>query len=174
MPTPKSRVQVLVDKFTSSLGLPFQQLLPESFLADAIESEKIKYRQRTDISRWRIRFATRVLIFSPIVTIWAFLSQVLAPDKTCHNAVSRIIAWLAGEGLEIPSEDNSAYCQARKRLPEQLLQKLLINVGHELESQTSPEHTWCGRHVTTSAFPCAFRRRGVARQSFGWFNSIYA
>ncbi len=132
MPTPKSRVQVLVDKFTSSLGLPFQQLLPESFLADAIESEKIKYRQR---------------IFSPIVTIWAFLSQVLDPDKTCHNAVSRIIAWLAGEGLEIPSEDNSAYCQARKRLPEQLLQKLFINVGNELESQTSPEHTWCGRHV---------------------------
>ncbi len=132
MPTPKSRVQVLVDKFTSSLGLPFQQLLPESFLADAIESEKIKYRQR---------------IFSPIVTIWAFLSQVLDTDKTCHNAVSRIIAWLAGAGTEIPSEDNSAYCQARKRLPETLLQKLFINVGNELESKTSPKHTWCGRHV---------------------------
>ena len=132
MPKTKSRVQVLVDKFSSSLGLPFQQLLPESFIADAIDEEKIKYRQR---------------IFSPIVTIWAFLSQVLDTDKTCHNAVSRIIAWLAGEGLEIPSEDNSAYCQARKRLPETLLQKLFINVGNELESKTSPEHTWCGRHV---------------------------
>ena len=132
MPTPKSRVQVLVEKYSSSIGLPFQQLLPESFITDAIDEEKIKYRQR---------------IFSPIVTIWAFLSQVLDPDKTCHNAVSRIIAWLAREGLEIPSEDNSAYCQARKRLPEQILQKLFINVGNELESQTTPEDSWCGRHV---------------------------
>ena len=132
MPTPKSRVQVLVDKFTSSLGLPFQELLPESFLADAIDEEKIKYRHR---------------IFSPMVTIWAFLSQVLDTDKTCHNAVSRIIAWLAGEGLEIPSEDNSAYCQARKRLPEKLLQKLFIEVGNKLESKTTPQQNWCGRHV---------------------------
>ncbi|MDJ0691620.1 MAG: hypothetical protein QNJ41_24340 [Xenococcaceae cyanobacterium MO_188.B32] len=55
--------------------------------------------------------------------------------------------------------------QARKRLPEKSLQKLFINVGNELESKTTPEDSWCGRHVTTSAFPCAFRRRGVARQS---------
>ncbi len=143
MPTPKSRVQVLVDKYSSSMGLPFQKLLPESFIADAVEEEKIKYRHR---------------IFSPIVTIWAFLSQVLDPDKTCHNAVSRIISWLAREGLEIPSEDNSAYCQARKRLPETLLQKLFIDVGNELESKTSPEHTWCGRHVKV----------------IGWFNSFDA
>ncbi len=54
-------------------------------------------------------------------------------DKTCHNAVSRIIAWLAGEGLEIPSEDNSGYCQARKRLSEKILQKLFIKVGNKLE-----------------------------------------
>ncbi|MDJ0691621.1 MAG: hypothetical protein QNJ41_24345 [Xenococcaceae cyanobacterium MO_188.B32] len=48
-----SRVQVLVDKYSSSLGLPFQQLLPESFIADVLDEEKIKYRHR---------------IFSPIVT----------------------------------------------------------------------------------------------------------
>ncbi len=83
MLTTRSRVQVLVDKYTSSIGLPFQKLLPESFIAEALDEEKIKYRHR---------------IFSPIVTIWAFLSQILAPDKSCHNAVSRIIAWLAGEG----------------------------------------------------------------------------
>ena len=77
MPTTRSRVQVLVDKYSSSIGLPFQKLLPESFIADALDEEKIKYRHR---------------IFSPIVTIWAFLSQVLDSDKTCHNAVSRISA----------------------------------------------------------------------------------
>ncbi len=132
MPTRLSRVQILVDKYSSSMGLPFQKLLPESFLADALDEEKIKYRQR---------------IFSPIVTIWAFLSQVLDTDKSCHNAVSRIISWLAGAGAEIPSEDNSAYCQARKRLPEKLIEKLFIEVGNKLESNTTPEQIWCGRHV---------------------------
>ena len=53
MGTTKSRVQILVEKYSSSLGLPFQQLDPETFLADALDEEKIKYRHR---------------IFSPIVT----------------------------------------------------------------------------------------------------------
>ncbi len=77
----KSRVQILSDQFNSSLGLPFQKLLPASTIEQALKEENIKYRQR---------------LFSPIVTLWAFLSQVIDSDKTCHNAVSRVIAWLAG------------------------------------------------------------------------------
>jgi hypothetical protein len=38
--------------------------------------------------------------------------------------VSKVIAYLAGLEVEIPSSDTSAYCQARSRLPETLLQKL--------------------------------------------------
>jgi hypothetical protein len=56
----------------------------------------------------------------------AFLSQVLDSDKTCHHAVSRVIAWLAAEDAEIPSEDSSAYCQARKRLPENCYNDYLV------------------------------------------------
>ncbi len=80
MQTKKSRVQILVAKFTNSIGLPFQKLLPESLIEDILVKEKVKYRNR---------------LFSPIVTLWAFLSQVQYTDKSCHNAVSRIIAWLA-------------------------------------------------------------------------------
>ncbi len=71
----------------------------------------------------------------------------LDTDKTCHNAVSRIIAWLAVDVLEFPSEDNSGYFQARKSNPSKILQKLFINVGNELESKTTPQENWCGRHV---------------------------
>lgn len=94
-----NRVQILKQKFTQSLGLPFQDLLPESVITEAMEADNIKYRRR---------------LFDPFVTIWAFLSQVLDADKTCHKAVSRVIAWLAGVDAEIPSEDTSAYCQARQ------------------------------------------------------------
>ncbi|BAY29041.1 hypothetical protein NIES2107_08820 [Nostoc carneum NIES-2107] len=112
------RVQILKDKFNQSLGLPFQELLPYSAIEKALWELKIKYKKR---------------LFDPIVTLWAFLSQVLDTDKSCHNAVSKIIAYLTGEGVEIPSlrdaprtTDTSAYCQARSRLPEKLLKNLLM------------------------------------------------
>jgi hypothetical protein len=103
------RVQILKDKFNQSLGLPFKELLPTSVIEQAMKELNIRYYQR---------------LFDPVVTLWAFLSQILDSDKSCHNTVSKIIAYLAGLGVEIPSTDTSAYCQARSRLPETLLQKL--------------------------------------------------
>ncbi len=81
------------------------------------------------------------------MTLWAFLSQVIDAEPTCHNAVSRVIAWLAGLGEEIPSEDTSAYCQARIRLPENFVNKLFSKSGQNLEKEVQSEQLWCGRHV---------------------------
>jgi len=126
------RVQILKDKFNQSLGLPFKELLPEATIVQALGQLKIQYKQR---------------LFDPIVMLWAFLSQVLDTDKTCHNAVSKIIAYLAGEGVEIPSPDPSAYCQARARLPEKLLEQLFGQSAQNLAEKVTAEHLWCGRHV---------------------------
>ncbi len=126
------RVQILKDKFNQSLGLPFKELLPSEVIEQALCELKIKYKQR---------------LFDPVVTLWAFLSQVLDTDKTCHHAVSKIIAYLAGAGVEIPSSDTSAYCQARLRLPEKLLEKLFKHAAQNLEQKVTIEHLWCGRNV---------------------------
>jgi hypothetical protein len=80
--TVTNRVKILKEKFRQSLGLPFEELLPESAIEQVINELKIKYRRR---------------LFDPIVTLWAFLSQVLDVDKSCHNAVSRVIAYLVDE-----------------------------------------------------------------------------
>lgn len=40
------RVQVLRQKFTHSLGLLFQELLPKSIIQEALNAEKIDYRKR--------------------------------------------------------------------------------------------------------------------------------
>lgn len=40
------RVQILRQKFNNSLGLPFQELLPESIIQEALKAEKITYRKR--------------------------------------------------------------------------------------------------------------------------------
>lgn len=127
-----NRAQILKQKFSQSMGLPFQELLPASKIEQAVKELSIKYKNR---------------LFSPVVTLWAFLSQVLDADKSCHNAVSRVISWLSSLELEIPSTDTSAYCQARKRLPEKLLEKLFLDSGESLERKVAEEHLWCGRHV---------------------------
>ena len=93
--TVSNRVKILKEKLVQSLELPFQELLPESAIQQVINELKIKYRCR---------------LFDPFVTLWAFLSQVLEADKSCHNAVSRVISYLVGESQEIPSTDTSAYC----------------------------------------------------------------
>ena len=126
------RVEILKQKFSQSLGLPFKELLPESVIKQALTELKIRYHQR---------------LFDPIVTLWAFLSQVLDADKSCHNAVSKVIAYLAGQRVEIPSTDTSAYCQARSRLAEKLLEKLFSQSGQSLEEKVRTEDLWCGRNV---------------------------
>jgi hypothetical protein len=134
MTTPNipNRVQILKEKFTTSVGLPFRDLLPEATIQEALNALEIKYRRR---------------LFDPFVTLWAFLSQVLDADKSCHNAVSRVIAWLSGEKVELPSQDTGAYCQARQRLPEKLLQQLFSKVAKDLQDKVTREQLWCGRHV---------------------------
>ena len=126
------RVKILKDKFNECLGLPFKELLPSRVIEETIEELEIKYKKR---------------LFDPFVTLWAFLSQVLDADKSCHNIVSKIIAYLTGQGVEIPSTDTSAYCQARSRLPEKLLSKLFTQAGQSLEEKVKTQHLWCGRNV---------------------------
>ncbi|WP_226889760.1 hypothetical protein [Nostoc sp. MG11] len=119
------RVQILKDKFNKSLGLPFRELSPESVIVQALFELKIKSYKR---------------LFDLVVTLRTFLSQVLDTDKTCHNAESRVIAYLANESVEVPSTDTSAYCQARTRLPEKLLEKLFGEVVQNLEEKVIAEY----------------------------------
>lgn len=44
--TVPNRVKILKDKFTNSIGLPFQELLSESIIVGAIKELKIKYHRR--------------------------------------------------------------------------------------------------------------------------------
>jgi len=49
--------------------------------------------------------------------------------------------------VEVPSQDTSAYCQARQRLSEKLLQQLFGKVAQGLQAQVTTQNLWCGRHV---------------------------
>ena len=127
-----NRVAILREKFAQSIGLPFASILCESEIEQALEDEGITYRKR---------------LFCPIVTLWAWTSQVLDKDKSCKNALSRVISYLVAEGQTPPSTDTSGYCKARKRIKEGFLLFLMRLTGKHLHEQPEPELLWCGRRV---------------------------
>lgn len=81
------------------------------------------------------------------MTLWAFLSQVLDSDKSCRNAVSRVISWLASAGASVPSSNTGGYTKAKQRLQEGVFKRLFHHTGAQMEEQAPPEALWCGRHV---------------------------
>ena len=117
-------------QFIKDQGLPFMKALPEEETRELIEQQKINYRERT---------------LTPIITLWAFLSQVLA-KSSCRKATENIIAFFASIG-EYVSLSDSAYCQARARLSEKLLIKLRRKVAYELQSDLKQQHLWKNREV---------------------------
>jgi hypothetical protein len=115
----------------SSKRLPFRDLLTEQKIAAALQDAGLKFRDR---------------IFTPMVTLWAFLSQSIA-DSSCKDAVSRVNADRVAQGKRGCSPDDSSYCQARGRLPEQVIRRLTLETGQELHKQAKPEWLWMNRSV---------------------------
>ncbi len=127
-----NRVAILREKFAQSIGLPFAEILTESEIEQALEDEGVTYRKR---------------LFCPIVTLWAWLSQVLDKDKSCKNALSRVISYLVAEGQAPPSTDNSGYCKARQRIKEAFLLYFMRLTGKHSHEHPEDEFLWCGRRV---------------------------
>ena len=126
-------VAILRDKLSQSVGLPFADVLCEADIESALEDEGITYRKR---------------LFCPIVTLWAWLSQVLDKDKSCKKALSRVTSYIVASGQPVSSTDTSGYCKARKRLPERLLLRFVRKAGKHLDESPKLQWLWHGRRVT--------------------------
>jgi len=127
-----NRAEILKQNYQNSVALPFEQVLPETVIQSVFEAQGMSYRQT---------------LYTPMVVIWAWISQVLDVDKSLSNAVKRVIAWLATAGEEVPSADTGGYSKARKRLSLGVLKPLLQQTAAALETQVNPEQRWCGRQV---------------------------
>jgi hypothetical protein len=91
--------------------------------------------------------ASRQRLFSPLMTFWAFLSQVLSPNSACRDAVRKAQAWWSlRHKIEI-SPDTSAYCQARARLPDIFLERIHRHVCDRMEANVPNASLWRGRPV---------------------------
>ena len=56
-------------RFARNEGLPFADILTEASIRDVLNKHGVKYRDR---------------VYSPVTTIWGFLSQVLSEDHSCR------------------------------------------------------------------------------------------
>jgi len=117
-------------------GLPFATVLPAAVVEQVFADEHVTFGQ------------TQASVFTPPVTLWAFLSQVLEKDKSCRAAVTRVLASRVAEGQSPCSEDTAAYCRARAQLPAAVLHRLAVQTSRNLETQVPGDWLWQGKHVT--------------------------
>jgi hypothetical protein len=86
----------------------------------------------------------RQRVFSLWRTFWLFLFQTLSPGQPCRETVQAAKAWLHEDKL---SANSAAYCQARARLPQALLDKALAGAAAGLSAQVPAAAFWRGRRV---------------------------
>ena len=74
-------------------------------------------------------FQGRDRLFPPHLTLWTFVVQVLSPDGSCRDALSRIRPWQIAQGQVPCSSNTGSYCKARARLPEGAVASLARQSG---------------------------------------------
>ena len=127
---PRTSLDRLRARFVRNEGLPFAHVLTEARIHDALDEHGVRYR-----------------VFSPVTTIWGFLSPVLSDDHSCRDAVARIIAHRAANSLETCSPNTASDCNARGRLPTGVLCTLAKRTARDLQAATAKEWKWNGRSV---------------------------
>ena len=113
------RFRKILSSFLQHDSLHFASVLPEQTIAKAFAEADANFAREEDD------------VYTPAVTLWAFLSQVLhlKAMRSCSAAVARVIVLLTALG-KIPCSDNTgAYCRARSKLPVVVLRRLTTDVA---------------------------------------------
>jgi len=126
------QVRVERNKLLNAGGLPFSELLPAANVETVLREEQV----------WQ-----RDALYSPLVTLWTFLSQTLCTDHSCRQAVARLRAFLTADGRRPCAADTGPYCKARKRLPENVCARLARDVGESLHQRVADPMLLGGRPV---------------------------
>jgi hypothetical protein len=86
-------------------------------------------------------------IYTPLVTLKAFIFQVLSADGSCRQAVSHVLSERLLQGQTANSVNTGAYCEARKRLPLEALKESVESTGKSLHQQAHPDWLWKGHNI---------------------------
>jgi putative transposase len=125
----------VVEGFLLRTGLPFADVLS----AERVERIFKKHGNLFGVGQ----------IYSTVVVLWSFLSQVFRDGKeaSCQAAVARIVVYNQWTHLAVPTSDTGDYCRARAKLSEAALRDLTTEIGAELEERADSQWLWKGLHA---------------------------
>jgi hypothetical protein len=144
-----------VNSLRESTILPFHEILDAGMVEAALAEEQVTFSER---------------IYTPLVTLCIFLSQVLDPDHSCRAAVARLIVWMAVDGRKPCAPDTSSYCEARQRIPLGVVARLVRGTAREIDGRALDSWLWHGRRVslidgTTVSMPDTPKNQAAFPQS---------
>lgn len=123
-------------KYTPNVLWPiFQRYLSQAVIHNLLARENRRFYQR---------------LFCPWLVVWGFVFQRLHADHTCDAFVSQLSSEVSGQwrnGERTMSENTSAYCQARKRLPRSLARQVLRHTAQAMSAAWDAEGRWQQRQV---------------------------
>lgn len=126
------RIVELKTDVVGAATMPFADVLSQQRIEDVLIELDVSYRDR---------------LYPPCATMWIFLGQVLSSDHSCRNALARWASFRAAQGLEPCSTDTGSYCEARQRLPLELVARLARESGQEIHQQAPAAWGIAGRPV---------------------------
>ncbi len=128
----RQQADFLRRQFLQDEELPFGDVLSEQVVLQALTAAGAFWKDR---------------IYSPLITLWIFLGQVLSQDHSCRAAVARLISHRVSRGQRPCSAETGAYCQARSRLPEKFFSEVARQTGRALDASADDQWLWKGRRV---------------------------
>lgn len=113
-------------------SIPFGDVLSKKDWQEMLDQEGIQFRER---------------VFSPLGTLWTFVCQILSQDHSCRSAVAQWVAVQVGRGKKPCSSLTTAYCRARRKLPETFYRRVTLRLGEKLSALSPEGWKWKGREV---------------------------
>lgn len=122
-------------------SLPFTEALTAEHIERAFAAEGISFGEGDGCGHEPI--------YTPAITLWAMLSQALftREQRSCSAAVSRVATHLGLSGEAGCSTNTGAYCRARNKVTEGVVQRLTEELGERCEAEVPDEWRWLGRTV---------------------------
>lgn len=130
------RFRVVQQSFLHREDLAFAEVLSEQDVQAAFDAEGVTFAQEEGD------------VYTPSVTLWAFLSQAVfkAEHRSCVAAVARVAVLMAALNRRV-SDDTGAYCRARAKLPEVVMERLAQQLADRCEETAPSDWLWHGRHT---------------------------
>ena len=114
---------IICQSFQLDKGLPFAEVLSERDIKKAFDDNECRFGEGEHD------------IFTPAVTLWGFLSQVLftGAERSCKAAVHRISLLLERLGRPVCSANDGGFCKARAKIAEGVPKQLVRTMCERAE-----------------------------------------